>query len=218
MRRLTGSEAAALRRRHPEGEFTRDSGLGAQPVAFEEGELLFREGTEPRQLFYLPEGRVVLTTSFDDGRRADFCVLPGPAFFGELELLSVQFETAEVTALSRCLGYSISSADAARLFEGDPVFLRALCRYLARRTAVLSRRLLRSQTLPLRSLLAEFVLASASGGVYRVTDERAAAYLGVSARRVNALMGELRGLGMLQKRGQSDIVADAHALEAEARL
>ena len=190
----------------------------AEPVRFQKGELIYWEGREPDRCYYIAQGRAALGANGLEGRHAVFCILPAPAFFGELELLSVQPVASEVTAFTDCFGYCFHTEEIRLCLRQDLQFLQFLCRYLSERTVLLSRKLMRMQTVPLTARLAEYILETETDGLYRCPDREAAAYLGASKRRVAALMGELRRRGLLKKSGQHDFITDSRGLRRAALL
>lgn len=86
MHYMTKEESTGFAEEHPADEFT---GIELQmlSVSFEPGENLFSEGADPNNLFYMADGRAMLSVSGANGRLCDFCVIAAPAFFGELEML-----------------------------------------------------------------------------------------------------------------------------------
>jgi CRP-like cAMP-binding protein len=153
------------------------------------------------------EGSVLLNMHGENGRKASLCVLHAPAFFGELEMLSVLPHTVEVEALDDCIFYCVDADEAAALMKTNSVFLNRLFDYVSHRSAILAQRLMRAFTGSLESRLAEFILEFRRGDFYTESDGFAAAYLGVSDRRIRTIMADFRRQGILQKSGRHDRIA-----------
>lgn len=177
-----------------------------------EREKLFFDGAAPKSVYILLSGSAMLAVHSETGEKRTLCILKAPSVFGELELLNVLPQAVEVTAIERCRFYSVSCEEAKSLMESDTAFLRCLLEAVARRSSVLSERVLRMSNGSLRSRLADFILESQKDGVYSATDRFAADYLGASERRVRSIMAEFRRIGVLKKQGRQDEIADIGVL------
>jgi len=216
MRSLSTPEMIELVAAHPLKDYFACEPVSLMASELPKGEKLFFDGDAPKRIYLMLSGAAVLAVHSRSGEKRALCILRAPSAFGELEMLNVLPQTVEVTALETCLFYSVSCEEAEDLAESDAAFLRFLLEAVARRSSVLSERLLRISIGSLRSRLAAFILDSHRAGVYSVTDRFAADYLGASERRVRSIMAEFRNIGALNKQGRTDEISDFEILNGIA--
>ena len=212
MRALSTPEMIELVAAHPLKDYFACEPVSLMASELPKGEKLFFDGDAPKRIYLMLSGSAVLSVHSRSGEKRALCILRAPSAFGELEMLNVLSQTVEVTALETCFFYSVSREEAKGLLESDAAFLRFLLDAVARRSSVLSERLLRMSNGSLRSRLAAFILDSHRAGVYSVTDRFAADYLGASERRVRSIMAEFRNIGALKKQGRMDEISDHEVL------
>lgn len=185
-------------------------------VRFEGGESILREGERPAYLFYMTEGRAKTFLTQQNGRVSLISFPEAPCFIGEMELLGAQKEAKGVTAVTPCTCYAVRTAGCRERLLEDPKFLRELCLSLSRKAVENTRSYSRNQSYPLENRLADFILTTAAGGVYREKHTEASEYLGVTYRHLLYVLADFRKRGLLKKTRQGYEIVDRKGLGALA--
>lgn len=182
-------------------------------VSFESGEDVLQEGTEPEFLYYLIDGRAKLFLSHENSRVSLISFLNAPCFIGEMELLGAQKEAKGVTAITGCTCFAIRLRDCRELLLQDAVFLRHLCLFLGRKVVGNTSNYSLNQSYPLDVRLANFILMTEQGRVYRERHTETAEFLGVTYRHLLYVLAAFVRRGLLQKTPQGYRIADIDALK-----
>lgn len=94
-----------------------------QPLQFEAGETIMREGDAARMLFIIARGSVTVSVGTETGRRKRLaCIGPGLSF-GEMALLDGSPRSADVTADETVVCYGLSRQALEMLGRSDPAIL-----------------------------------------------------------------------------------------------
>lgn len=186
-------------------------------VAFSEGQFIFKGGERPHCLYFLEEGRAKLLIDRENGRVPLINFLQAPCFIGEMELLGAQSEAERVQAISLCRCSVIALKDCREQLLSDPLFLKNLCLFLARKALSNTANYSSNQSFPLQNRMAAFILATESRGRYREKHTEAAEYLGVSYRHFLYVLAKFVKEGLLEKDRQGYRIVKRGQLERLSR-
>ena len=170
-------------------------------VHFARGETLFARGEIGNRLFLIAEGRVRLAVMTDEGRELSFRHATAGDLVGEIAALDGAPRSADASALSAVLAYSLERNAFAELCAAHPAISTALVRYLCRRLRDTSNQLEAIAFYPIEVRLARFLLVALGGrtaeGGKRIpldlgfSQSELAQLLGASRPKVNAALGWL---------------------------
>lgn len=104
------------------------------------GEVLMREGNQPRGLFLLLDGSMDVLKTGGRGPREVLATVTAPSVLGEMSLLTARTHSASVVARTDCTLRLLPKADFARLLDGGSL---AAYKLVATIAEVLAARLLR---------------------------------------------------------------------------
>ncbi|HTN67286.1 MAG TPA: Crp/Fnr family transcriptional regulator [Burkholderiaceae bacterium] len=100
------------------------------------GEMLFRKGDPPGDLYVLVQGVVKISTLSEDGKEAILAILESGTWFGEISLIDECPRTHDATALGAAEVLVLPGAAFSRLMERKE-FAQAIARLLATRVRLL---------------------------------------------------------------------------------
>jgi CRP/FNR family cyclic AMP-dependent transcriptional regulator len=109
-------------------------------VDLKAGEVVMREGDQPRGLFLLLDGSVDVLKTGDHGSREVLATVTAPTVLGEMSLLAARSHSASVVARTDCALRLLPRDDFARLLDGGSL---AAYKLVATIAEVLAGRLLR---------------------------------------------------------------------------
>jgi glucose-6-phosphate 1-dehydrogenase len=109
--------------------FLRSLAMTLEPVVYEAGETIIRQGETGREMYFLCRGEV---EAFDDKGKV-LRTLGDGAFFGEISLLREGPRTASVRAVTPCDLFVLDKADFDRALEQYPHFASAVREIVATR-------------------------------------------------------------------------------------
>lgn len=183
---------------------------------FERGEWINNEGSFPQYLYYLVEGKAKVYFTQGNGKVALINFAQPGAFIGEIELLSNDYYSKGVQTMSTTTCLALPLSKCKELLLTDVVFLRYLCTFLGNKTSHITTKFTQSLAYPLENRLAEFILLSADGDVYKEKHTEVCDYLGVSYRHLLHVLSQFCEMGLLKKEGRSYIIVDPIALKNRA--
>ena len=111
---------------------------GMRYAPFCKGEVITKQGAEAHWLYLVDDGNVSVRVT-DQGLEKEVAQLKGPAFFGEMSLMTGDPRNATVVALEDTLLLELDRADFAQHLKQHPEFAAPLAEMLARRKAELDR-------------------------------------------------------------------------------
>ena len=182
-------------------------------VRFDSGEMIVNEGTRPRYLYYIVEGRVKLLVTHENGKVTLRNYLDAPFFIGEIEMLQKQRMAKGVQTVIPCTGFAVDVSQCEDLLMNDNTFLRHLIFYFSRRSVKNSGTHATSSAWPLRNRLAWFILKTSPDGIYRQKHTETSEYLGVTYRHLLYVIAEFVNAGRLEKSGRSYTITDRPYLQ-----
>lgn len=181
-------------------------------MKFDSGDMLLREGEKPRVLYYLEEGRAKLFLSQENGRISLINFLDAPCFIGEMELLGAQEAANGVAAVTPCICSAVRIEECRDKLLQDTKFLRYLCRFLSQKAIGNTYNYSRNQSYPLEVCLANFILMTSSGRMYRERHTEASEFLGVTYRHFLYVLADFVKRGFLEKTRSGYYIRDEEAL------
>lgn len=199
------------------GLFSADVRPYTSLVKFQGDEPLLAEGQTPAFLFYLIEGRAKLFLSHTNGRISLINFLDAPCWIGEMELLEGKGTACGVTAITPCVCYAIRTGACRETLLNDTVFLCRLCLFLSRKAIGNTCRYSNNQSYPFQVRLADFILTTAHGDVYRERNTEAAEYLGVTYRHLLYVLAGFVNKGVLERKKSGYHIIDREAMRNMAR-
>lgn len=197
--------------------FSFDISPYVKDVSYKKGEAIFFPGDESEKLIYIYSGSSRCSFIYPDGRYALLDYAPAPAFYGELELLSIQQYKSYVEAVSGCRGYEIDTLHCKDKLLSDPVFLKSLASYIAEKLFRVNKTMAKNLNYPLKKRLASYILDNSQNGIYSLSHSDTSKYFCVSYRHLLFVFKELEDEGLIEKteRGRYRIV-DEFSLKEEA--
>src|SRR5882672_8637994 len=157
-------------------------------VRFGKGEMLFSRGDPGTNLYLIAEGRVRLAISSDEGRELSFRHATAGDLFGEIAALDGGPRTAEATALTPIVAYSLDRNTLAELLLQRPAIAAKLIEYLCKKLRETSSQLEAIALHPLHVRLARF-LAFALENRQAPAGKRVPLELGFSQGELALLLG-----------------------------
>lgn len=130
---------------------------------FGKGEVLFTRGDVGAKLYLVAEGRVRLAVITDEGRELSFRHAASGELFGEIATLDGGPRSADATALTDIITYTLERTVFTRLCTERPVIGEHAIRFLCRRLRETSSQLEAVALYPLEVRLARFLLFALAG-------------------------------------------------------
>lgn len=181
-------------------------------VEWAPGEDLFLQEAPAGYLMYLVRGRVKTHRDYADGHSSLLNFSTAPCYLGEIEFLTGEPCSATVTAIGSCRCIAVPMRLRERMLA-DNGFVRALGVYLCGKLRRAERRSSGLVCFTLACRLADFILTSSHGGVYREPRQEAAEHLGVTYRHLLYVLSDFLEKGYLKKEGKAFQITDRAALE-----
>lgn len=104
----------------------------AEEVIFRAGEMVFRQGTEGRELYIIKMGEVEVIKEGNDGSHQLLTVLESGTFFGEMSIVTEETRSASIRSLGECRLLKIQKSTMDRLAETNPVIILKIYKELLR--------------------------------------------------------------------------------------
>lgn len=187
------------------------------------GTVLFQQGDPASEVIYLRRGRVQIECVHSSGKKRTICTLFDGLTVGEEACMFGGVWEFRAVAATGCGICRVPAGEFRRRVERTPALALKLLQVSARKNIVLSRVLISDSMLSVRERVIRFLCVMAEGyGVEEdggvritipITHQAAADFLGISRVAVSRCAGELRKLGLTQKRGREVFLPDVAALE-----
>ena len=97
------------------------------------GDVLFREGDDPDELFVVVSGRIAIANKSIDGRESMVALMEEGDLFGEMGLFDGRGRSAEARALETSVVTAVPYGPVRSLYEDDPALLWRVVAMLAGR-------------------------------------------------------------------------------------
>lgn len=183
------------------------------------GDVLFREGDDPEELFVVQDGRIAMTRESIDGRESVLALMEVGDLFGEMGMFGGVGRSTDARALERSMVVVVPYASVRAIWDNRPQLLWSVVTMLADRLRRTDDALADSMFLDVAGRTAKRLLDLSGGAdefALPVTQEELAGMVGASRERVNKALASFVKLGWL---GQSDRryrILDRTALERRA--
>lgn len=191
---------------------------------YDAGQLIFSRGDPGNAIHVVAEGRVRISVLTPEGRELSFAHALAGDVFGEIAVIDRATRSADATALTPVVVWSLSSAATDRLLDAHPPLARAFMQLLCARLRDVSDHLEHVALLPIEARVARFLLdrlptASEAGGRPRMSlgmsQTELALLLGASRPKVNTALAAFEAAGAIRRRGK-ELECDRGLLEGFA--
>ncbi len=174
---------------------------------YQPGEIIFHQGDEAKELFYLKTGLSLSYTVLDDGRERNLLVSWPGRLFGASTVFESSPRRASAVALHRCEVLRIDKELCRRCIEIFPEFSQYIIEELSKDIGILCEQTTDSSLLTADIKVARFIDRRVQRGQYKAEDqwpmldysqEVIARMLGLSRWSVNMALSKFRRLGWIK--------------------
>ena len=176
-------------------------------VRLHKGQILFARGDVGNHLYLVTEGQIRLAIGTAEGRELSFQIAVAGDLVGEIAVLDGGPRSAEATALTAAVVYSLERNAFRDLWSAHPSILAAVVNFLCRRLRDVTDRLEAIALYPLDVRLARFLLVALAGRQpppgrrlaleLGFSQGELAMLLGASRPKINAALGVLENAGAI---------------------
>ncbi len=191
----------------------------ADPRRLRRGDVLFREGDPPHDLFVVVDGRIAISNKSVDGRESMVALMERGDLFGEMPLFDGLPRSAEARALEQSEVLVIPYEPVRKVYEDRPTLLWGVVALLAGRLRTTDAALADSVFLDVTGRTAKRLLELAGDAdefQLPITQEELAAMVGASRERVNKAIAGFVRLGWIDQRGRRYRIRDREQLARRA--
>ncbi|WML38112.1 transcriptional regulator YeiL [Neobacillus sp. OS1-2] len=185
---------------------------------YERDEWIIQEGMRPDFLFYVIEGKAKIYVTHQNGKVSLINFIKEEDFFGEMELLHPIYYTKGIQASTTTICYAIPYHRCRTKMLEDAAFLRELAKFLSIKSTQMAAKYTQSLSFPLENRLAEFILQTADGEIYKEKHVTVCDFLGVSYRHLLYVLAQFCDKGYLQKEGRHYRILQPNELNMLARV
>jgi CRP-like cAMP-binding protein len=184
------------------------------------GDVLFREGDDPDQLFVVLSGRIAIANKSIDGRESMVALMEEGDLFGEMGLFDGRGRSAEARALETSVVTAVPYGPVRSLYEDDPALLWRVVAMLAGRLRTMDTALADSVFLDVTGRTAKRLLDLAGDEdefSLPITQEELAGMVGASRERVNKAIASFIRLGWIEQIDRTYRITNREQLTIRAR-
>ena len=184
------------------------------------GDLLFREGDDPDELFVVVSGRIAIANKSIDGRESMVALMEEGDLFGEMGLFDGRGRSAEARALETSVVTAVPYGPVRNLYENDPALLWRVVDMLAGRLRTMDAALADSVFLDVTGRTAKRLLDLAGEDdefSLPITQEELAGMVGASRERVNKAIASFIRLGWIEQIDRTYRITNRQQLTIRAR-
>ncbi|MEM8922422.1 MAG: Crp/Fnr family transcriptional regulator [Actinomycetota bacterium] len=184
------------------------------------GDVLFREGDEPTELYIVLNGRIAMVNRSADGRESVVALMERGDLFGEMPLFDGLARSTDGRALESSEVIVIPYSPLSEMYAADPSKLWRVVELLAVRLRAMNGVLADSVFLDVTGRTAKRLLEMAGDAdefSLPVTQEELAGMVGASRERVNKAIASFVKLGWLEQRDRRYHVLDRAQMEMRSR-
>ena len=184
------------------------------------GDLLFREGDDPDELFVVVSGRIAIANKSIDGRESMVALMEEGDLFGEMGLFDGRGRSAEARALETSVVTAVPYGPVRNLYENDPALLWRVVAMLAGRLRTMDAALADSVFLDVTGRTAKRLLDVAGEDdefSLPITQEELAGMVGASRERVNKAIASFIRLGWIEQIDRTYRITNRQQLTIRAR-
>ncbi|MCV9885551.1 transcriptional regulator YeiL [Metabacillus halosaccharovorans] len=169
---------------------------------YDRDEWIIQEGKRPLYLFYVIEGKAKIYVTHQNGKVSLINFINANDYIGEMELLNDVYYTKGIQASTQTICFAIPFHSCRVTLLEDVVFLRELTKFLSMKATNMAAKYSQSLSFPLENRLAEFILQTSDGGVYKEKHVTVCEFLGVSYRHLMHVVSQFSKKGYIQKEGR----------------
>ena len=198
---------------------TRVVGAG-RDLELRRGDLLFREGDDPDELFVVMSGRIAIANRSIDGRESMVALMEEGDLFGEMGLFDGRGRSAEARALESSVVTAVPYGPVRSLYEDDPALLWRVVAMLAGRLRTMDAALADSVFLDVTGRTAKRLLDLAGEEdefSLPITQEELAGMVGASRERVNKAIASFIRLDWIEQIDRTYRITNREQLTIRAR-
>jgi CRP-like cAMP-binding protein len=191
-----------------------------QDLEMRRGDLLFREGDDPDELFVVVSGRIAIANKSIDGRESMVALMEEGDLFGEMGLFDGRGRSAEARALETSVVTAVPYGPVRNLYENDPALLWRVVAMLAGRLRTMDAALADSVFLDVTGRTAKRLLDLAGEDdefSLPITQEELAGMVGASRERVNKAIASFIRLGWIEQIDRTYRITNRQQLTIRAR-
>jgi CRP-like cAMP-binding protein len=191
-----------------------------QDLEMRRGDLLFREGDDPDELFVVVSGRIAIANKSIDGRESMVALMEEGDLFGEMGLFDGRGRSAEARALETSVVTAVPYGPVRNLYENDPALLWRVVAMLAGRLRTMDVALADSVFLDVTGRTAKRLLDLAGEDdefSLPITQEELAGMVGASRERVNKAIASFIRLGWIEQIDRTYRITNRQQLTIRAR-
>ena len=191
-----------------------------QDLQLNRGDVLFREGETPDELFLVVSGRIAIANKSIDGRESMVALMEEGDLFGEMGLFDGRGRSAEARALETSVVTAVPYGPVRAVYENDPSLLWKVVDMLAGRLRTMDAALADSVFLDVTGRTAKRLLELA--GVddefsLPITQEELAGMVGASRERVNKAIASFIRLGWIEQIDRTYRITNREQLTIRSR-
>ena len=191
-----------------------------QDLDLRRGDVLFREGDAPDELFVVVSGRIAIANKSIDGRESMVALMEEGDLFGEMGLFDGRGRSAEARALEPSVVTAVPYGPVRGLYEDDPTLLWRVVAMLTGRLRTMDAALADSVFLDVTGRTAKRLLELAGEEEefsLPITQEELAGMVGASRERVNKAIASFIRLGWIEQVDRTYRITNREQLTIRAR-
>jgi len=189
-------------------------------VEMRRGDVLFREGDDPDELFVVVSGRIAIANKSIDGRESMVALMEEGDLFGEMGLFDGRGRSAEARALETSVVTAVPYGPVRNLYQDAPALLWRVVAMLAGRLRTMDAALADSVFLDVTGRTAKRLLDLAGEEdefSLPITQEELAGMVGASRERVNKAIASFIRLGWIEQLDRTYRITNREQLTIRAR-
>ncbi|MCS0789054.1 transcriptional regulator YeiL [Cytobacillus firmus] len=179
---------------------------------YKRDEWIIREGMRPDYLYYVIEGKAKIYVTYQNGKVSLINFINAHDYIGEMELLHEVYYTKGIQASTKTICFAMPLHKYRKRLLEDTTFLRELTKFLSMKATKMAEKYSQSLSFPLENRLADFILQTADGEVYKEKHVTVCDFLGVSYRHLLHVLVQFCDKGYLQKEGRQYLIRQSDEL------
>ena len=194
--------------------------VAAAALVLRRGDVIFAEGDDADELYFVETGRIAIANRSPDGRESVVALMEGGDLFGDMALFDGGGRSAGARALEPSTVHAIPFAALRSVLDDDPTLLWDVVELLSRRLRSMDNALADAVFLDVTGRTAKRLLELAGDAdefQLPVTQEELAGLVGASRERVNKALASFIKLGWVEQRERRYRITDRDQLSRRAR-
>ncbi|GIO34407.1 MULTISPECIES: transcriptional regulator YeiL [Paenibacillus] len=185
---------------------------------YERDEWIIQEGKRPDFLFYVIEGKAKIYVTHHNGKVSLLNFVQPMDYIGEMELLNQTYYSKGIQTSTETVCIAIPFHACRTKMLEDAKFLRELAKFLSIKSTQMAAKYAQSRSFPLENRLADFILQTADGEMYKEKHVTVCDFLGVTYRHLLYVLAQFCDKGYLQKDGRHYRILQPNALNKLAGM